>query len=70
MKRYLLIYWESGEVELVGDYGTDEDRDQALKGARVHKAELICRLNITDQIEPEIEQYTDAEIDEIVGDDD
>jgi hypothetical protein len=70
MKRYLLIFWESGDIELTGDYVTDEERDQALKGAHIHRANTVCRLNITDHGEPEIEPYTDAEIDEIVGDDD
>lgn len=69
MKRYLLLFWESGEVELTGDYVTDEERDQALIGANIHRAEVICRLNITDHGEPEIEIYSDAEIDEITGDD-
>ena len=70
MRRYLLIFWQSGEVELTGDYVTDEERDQALVGAHIHRAEVVSRLNITDHGEPEIETYSDAEIDEIVGDDD
>jgi hypothetical protein len=68
MRRYILIFRYGGEAELSGEFESDEDRDHALYRDALYIADGVYRLNITDQGEPEIEPYSDAEIDEIVGD--